>query len=177
MTGNTSTPLQGNSEKRQLLFFTFDFSLLTFSLTFVAHLSAMKRQIVFRRIASAGYIVLGLLHVLVERFDTADNNAAVFGAMRSFLPSAFEGSGVTLFDFYKGYSFMMGMLAIAFGAHGFMLSRDPDNRRHWVTLLLSAGAFAIAVTHFPPLVWCFILVCTLCYGIALLPGASSGKQH
>lgn len=124
----------------------------------------MKRQLLFHRVGSAGYILLGLVHVLVEYFDTADNQVPAFGHMRSFVPSAFADSGVSLFDFYKGYSYMMGVLAIAFGIQAL------TGRRHWSTLLLSLVALFIAVIHFPLLVWGFILVCTLCYGIAALPG-------
>lgn len=126
----------------------------------------MKKPLLFYRLASIGYIVLGIIHILVEFFDTTDNSAPVFQSMEAFIPSAFKKSGTSLFDFYKGYSIMMGFLAFSFGVQALLISKEPERRRLLITTALSCGASLVALGYFPALVYGFIITCTICYGFS-----------
>lgn len=119
---------------------------------------------------SIAFIILGLLHLLAHFGMTISQqpNQLIID-MQNYQINLFGKH--SLFEFYNGFSIMMGFILAAFGLQNFFCAKFILQHKNalFSSLLISFVSFIIALIYFHMLAYGFILFSVGCYALSWYP--------
>ena len=134
----------------------------------------MKNACLFHMIGSGSFVILGFVHLMAQFFlPKTPEQEKMIQVMKDFVISM-PGHDSTLLLFHEGFSLMMGLLLIGYGAANILFLADSFGslRGKHISMLnvfVSLMAMVLSVVYFFIVPVVFTALSLIMFGLALFP--------